>query len=718
MVSTGPDWPTGIVKRDGRIEPFDPGRIEAAARKALVAAGEVSDPGDAAAAVAAGVVEKLVAAGRRLPHLEEVQDLVERTLMERGLFTTARAYILYREQRRRIREMKALVSQDLIDAYLDEADWRVKENANAGFSLQGLNNYLVGALAAEYWLERIYPPEVRGAHKNGDLHLHDLNLIALYCAGWDLQKLLAEGFNGVAGYTEASPPKHLRSALGQLYNFIYTLQGETAGANAVSNFDTLFAPFVRADNLGYDQVKQAVQEFVFNLNVPTRVGFQTPFSNISLDVSVPDFLSREPVMVGGREMPYVYGDLQEEVEMLNRAFCEVMLEGDARGRGFTFPIPTYSVTPAFFENPAARDVFRLAARYGSPYFANFISSDMKPEDVRSLCCRLRLDNRELLKRGGGLFGANPSTGSIGVVTLNLPRLAYLAKDEDDFFARLARLASVAVTALEVKRKALERFAEAGLYPFTARYLADVKKRFGRLFANHFSTIGVVGGNEMCLNLLGVGIAHPEGRRLAIKVLQFLREFCRGAQERTGNLYNLEATPAEGCSYRLAKIDKEKFPDIIVANEEAWRKGAAPYYSNSTMLPVDATEDVFEVLDHQDDLQVLYTGGTVVHVWIGEENPDPGACAEFVRRVFENYRLPYLSLTPTYSVCPAHGYLSGRRDFCPRCGAECEVYSRVVGYYRPVKRWNAGKQAEFGDRKTFVVGERRGGRGELAAGRKA
>ncbi|MCR4419198.1 MAG: ribonucleoside triphosphate reductase [Clostridia bacterium] len=695
--------PQGIVKRDGRVEAFDPGRIEAAARKALQATSEAPDAGAVAAAVSAAVVEKLAAAGRHLPYLEEVQDLVERTLMEQGLFATAKAYILYREQRRRVREMKALVSQDLIDAYLEEADWRVRENANAGFSLQGLNNYLVGALAAEYWLERVYPPEVREAHRSGDLHLHDLNLIALYCAGWDLQKLLREGFNGVAGHTEASPPKHLRSALGQLYNFIYTLQGETAGANAVSNFDTLFAPFVRADNLNYDQVKQALQEFVFNLNVPTRVGFQTPFSNVSLDVSVPDFLSREPAVVGGKDMPFSYGDLQEEVNLVNRAFCEVMLEGDARGRGFTFPIPTYGVTREFFAGPSSGEVFRLAARYGSPYFSNFISSDQRPEDVRSMCCRLRLDTSELLRRGGGLFGANPQTGSIGVVTLNLARLGYLARDEEDLFARLARLAGIAVTALEVKRKALERFAEAGLYPFTARYLAEVKQRFGRLFANHFSTIGVVGGNEMCLNLLGTGISRPEGRRLALKVLEFLREFCRQAQQQTGNLYNLEATPAEGASYRLAKIDKEKYPDLIVANQEAWRKGAAPYYSNSTTLPVDATDDVFELLDHQEELQAMYTGGTVVHVWIGEENPDPGACAEFVRRVFQNYRLPYLSLTPTYSVCAAHGYLSGRHDTCPRCGSECEVYSRVVGYYRPVRRWNAGKQAEFRDRRTFAVG---------------
>lgn len=693
--------PIGIVKRDGSVEPFDPARIEAAARKAIEASSDALDPAAAAAAVAQEAVARL---GAEFPHIEKVQDEVERALMRLGFYSAAKAYILYRDQRRQVREMKSLVSQDLIDAYLDEADWRVKENANAGFSLQGLNNYLVGAMAAEYWLERIYPPEVREAHRSGDMHVHDLNLTAPYCMGWDLQLLLQEGFNGVPGYTEASPPRHFRSALGQVYNFLYTLQGEAAGAQAFSGFDTYLAPFIRADGLNYGQVRQALQEAVFNLNTSTRVGGQCPFTNVTLDLEPPEFLAGEPAVVGGRDMPFTYGDCREEVSMFDRAFAEVLLAGDAGGRGFTFPIPTYNVTENFpWGSPEVEAVFRVAAKYGSPYFANFVNSDMRPEDVRSLCCRLRLDTAELLRRGGGLFGANPQTGSIGVTTLNLVRLGYLARDEDDLFARLARLASVAVTALEVKRKALERFAEAGLYPFTSRYLAGVKRRFGRLFANHFSTIGVVGGNEMCLNLLGVGIAHPEGKRLAVKVLEFLREFCRRAQERTGNLYNLEATPAEGCSYRLAKIDKEKYRDIIVANEEAWRKGAAPYYTNSTMLPVDATDDVFEVLDHQDDLQVLYTGGTVVHVWIGEENPDPGACAEFVRRVFANYRLPYLSLTPTYSVCPAHGYMGGRHDACPRCGEECEVYSRVVGYYRPVKRWNAGKRAEFSDRKTFALG---------------
>lgn len=693
----------GIIKRDGRVEPFDPARIEAAVAKAFAATGEA--PGsEAASAVARRVVEKLLAARLETPPLEQVQDLVEAALMELGFYATAKAYILYREQRRQIRAMKALVSQDLIEAYLEEADWRVRENANAEYSLQGLNNYLVGALAAEYWLERVYPPEVREAHRSGDLHLHDLGTIGPYCVGWDLAALINEGFNGVPTQVEAAPPKHFRSALGQLYNFLYSLQGEAAGAQAVANFDTWLAPYVREDRLDYRQVRQAVQEFVFNLNVPTRVGFQTPFTNVTFDFRIPGYMAGEPAELGGKTLPYTYADLQEEAKMINRAFLEVLLEGDAAGKGFTFPVPTYNVTPDFpWGSEEAELLYRVAAKYGSPYFANFVNSGMKPEDVRSMCCRLRLDTSELARRGGGLFGANPLTGSIGVVTLNLARLGYLARDEEDLLSRLARLAGIAVTALEIKRKALERFTDGGLYPYSARYLRGVKKRLGRYWAQHFSTIGVVGGNEMCLNLLGVGIAHPQGKRLAVKVLEFLREFCRQAQQRTGNLYNLEATPAEGCAYRLAKIDKEKYPDIVVANEEAWRKGAAPYYTNSTMLPVDATDDVFELLDHQDDLQVLYTGGTVVHVWIGEENPDPGACAEFVRRVFAGYRLPYLSLTPTYSVCPAHGYLSGRHDACPKCGQECEVYSRVVGYYRPVRRWNAGKRAEFGDRQTFSLG---------------
>lgn len=692
--------PEAIVKRDGRVVPFDPARIESAVLRAFQATGEAGEEAPRRAReVTAEVVARL--GEIQVPHIEQVQDLVEEALMRAGWCRTAKAYILYREQRRQVREMRSLVSSDLIDSYLAEADWRVRENANVGFSLQGLNVYLTGAMAAEYWLQRVYPPEVREAHKSGDLHLHDLGFLANYCCGWDLQALLREGFGGVPGHAEAGPPKHFRSALGQVYNFLYTLQGEAAGAQAFSSFDTLLAPYVRADGLTYGEVKQAVQEAVFNLNTPTRVGCQCPFTNVTLDLFSSAY-DREFAFVDGREMPWTYGELQEERLMVARAFCEVMLRGDASGRGFTFPVPTFNVTRDW----AVRDVpevFRLAAKYGSPYFANFVSSDLSPDDVRSMCCRLRLDKRELLRRGGGLFGANPMTGSVGVVTLNLPRLAYLSRDEEDFFRRLAQLAGIAVTALEVKRKALDRFAEAGLYPFTARWLKPVEERFGSYFASHFSTIGVVGGNEMCLNLLGVPITDPVGKAFAVKVLQFLREFCASAQERTGHLYNLEATPAEGCSHRLARIDKAKYPDIMVANEADWKKGAAPYYTNSTHPPVGWTDDPLEVLEHQEELQVLYTGGTVVHFWLGEALPDPDACQEFVLRVCEGSRVPYITLTPTYSVCPEHGYLPGEQPSCPCCGAATEVWSRVTGYYRPVSAYNAGKQAEFRDRASFRIG---------------
>ncbi|MBC7347437.1 MAG: ribonucleoside triphosphate reductase [Clostridia bacterium] len=691
-----------IRKRDGRLVPFDPRRIENAVAKAFAATGEASP--EAAATVTQQVLARLAQINPAIPAVEQVQDLVEEALMALGWWRTARAYIVYREQHRALREMKAQVSSSLVEDYLSQVDWRVLENANSSFSLQGLNSYIVGAVAAHYWLEKVYPAEVRQAHREGDFHLHDLGTLGPYCVGWDLAALLNEGFNGVPGQVEAAPPKHFRSALGQLYNFLYTLQGEAAGAQAVANFDTLLAPYIRLDGLTYPQVRQAVQEFVFNLNVPTRVGFQTPFTNVTLDFRVPAYMRGEPAEAAGRVWPFTYGDLEEEVALLNRAFLEVLLEGDASGKGFTFPVPTYNVGPDFpWDAPEAGLLFRVAAKYGSPYFANFVNSGMQPEEVRSMCCRLRLDTSQLLRRGGGLFGANPLTGSIGVVTLNLARLGYLARDEEDLFLRLGHLFSLAVSALEVKRKALERFTEAGLYPYSARYLAGVKRRTGRWWSQHFATIGVVGGHEMCLNFLGVGLAHPQGRALALKVLDFLRACCRRAQEETGNLYNLEATPAEGCAFRLARMDKERFPEARVANEAAWQNGAAPYYTNSTMLPVDATDDIFAVLDHQDELQTKYTGGTVVHVWIGEENPDPGACADLVRRVFAHYRLPYLSLTPTYAVCPAHGYLSGRQEVCPRCGAACEVYSRVVGYYRPVSRWNAGKKAEFADRRVFHIG---------------
>jgi len=690
-----------IRKRDGRTVPFDAKRITNAVRRAFQATGETKWAEEAAPAVTERVLEKLLHQGVAVPTVEEVQDLVEASLMELGYHRTAKAYILYREQHRQMREMKSLVSCDLIESYLNQADWRVAENANSSFSLQGLHNYIANTAAAHFWLERVYPPEVRRAHREGDFHIHDLGYLSVYCVGWDLKQLLEEGFGGVPNQVESRPPKHFRSALGQMVNFLYTLQGEAAGAQAFSNVDSLLAPFIRADNLSYEGVRQALQEFVFNLNVPTRTGYQTPFTNVTLDLTVPGFMRQEPAVVGGKETELTYGDFDEEVKLFNLAFADVLLGGDARGRGFTFPIPTYNIGPGFaWQSDVAQKIFAVAGQYGSPYFANFINSDLKPEDVRSMCCRLRINNRELLRRGGGLFGASPLTGSIGVVTLNLPRLAYLAHDEEDFFERLAHLASLAVTSLEIKRRVLERLTDAGLYPYSRYYLRGVKERTGAYWANHFSTIGLTGGNEACLNLLGSDIGSPDGTRFAKKILVFLREFIAGVQERTGNLYNLEATPAEGASYRLARIDKKEYPGIKAANEEAWKRGAAPFYTNSTQLPVDYTDDVFAVMDHQNDLQELYTGGTVVHIFLGEALPDPAGCAELVRRIFTNYRVPYISLTPTYSVCRAHGYLPGERQRCPHCGAACEVYSRIVGYYRPVSQWNDGKKAEYAARRVF------------------
>ncbi|MGC7847376.1 ribonucleoside triphosphate reductase [Desulforudis sp. 1088] len=693
---------TSIQKRDGRIVAFESMRITNAIARAFKATGEArwADT-DAAPAVTQRVIEALENRGIAAPTVEEIQDLVEKSLMELGYHQTAKAYILYREQHRQMREMKSLVSCDLVESYLNQADWRVAENANSSFSLQGLNSYISNTAAAHFWLERIYPPEVRRAHLEGDFHIHDLGYLSVYCVGWDLKQVLEEGFGGVPNQVSSGPPKHFRSALGQMVNFLYTLQGEAAGAQAFSNVDTLLAPFVRTDNLTYKEVKQAIQEFVFNLNVPTRTGYQTPFTNITMDLDIPAFMKDEPAVAGGRELNTACGDFQEEVNLINEAFADVLMDGDACGRGFAFPIPTYNVSPEFaWKGPVAQKLFAVTAKYGTPYFANFINSDLRPEDVRSMCCRLRIDNKELLKRGGGLFGASPLTGSIGVVTLNLPRLAYLARDEQDFFARLAHLASIAVTSLEIKRRVLERLTGGGLYPYSRHYLREVKERTGHYWTNHFATIGLVGAAEAVKNLHGKSIYEPEGRDFAKRILAFLREFLAGVQERTGNLYNLEATPAEGCSHRLARIDKKKFPGILAANEDAWRKGAAPYYTNSTQLPVDETDDVFAMLEHQEPLQTMYTGGTVAHIFVGEALPDPESCAALVKKVTEGFRLPYISVTPTYSVCASHGYISGEHRQCPRCGGTAEVYSRIVGYYRPVSQWNEGKKAEYGRRKAF------------------
>jgi ribonucleoside-triphosphate reductase len=691
-----------VRKRDGRLENFDQERITNAIWKAAKAVGgkdrelakKLSDQ------VVAELKKRFGEEG--VPTVEEIQDLVEKTLIENGHARTAKAYILYRKQHQDLRELAALLSSaDLVDQYLEIEDWRVRENSNMSYSLQGLNNYLSSTVIAKYWITRIYPSNIADAHFSGDMHIHDLGVLGPYCVGWDVKDLLLSGFGGVLGKIESKPAKHFRTALGHVVNFFYTLQGEAAGAQAFSNFDTYLAPFIRYDGLNLKEVEQALQEFFFNMNVPTRVGFQTPFTNLTLDLTVPEFMKDEPVIIGGNVMDKTHGDMQAEMEIFNMAYAEMMNRGDSKGRVFTFPIPTYNITKDFdWESPITEKIFEVTAKYGVPYFSNFINSDMKPEDVRSMCCRLRIDNRELRKRGGGFFGANPLTGSIGVVTLNLPRIGYLAKDENEFFERLESLMEIAKDSLEIKRKALENFTEAGLYPYSRRYLRNVKENFGKYWKNHFSTIGLVGMNEAIMNLFGFSIAYPEGTEFAVKVLNFMREKLADFQEETGNIYNLEATPAEGTSYRLARIDKKKYPDIIAANEKHLAKGAEPFYTNSSQLPVDYMGDLFEALEHQEKLQTLYTGGTVFHIYLGERLYSWKAAAELIRKVAWNSHLPYFTLTPTFSICPTHGYTSGEHRQCPVCGANCEVYSRVVGYLRPVDQWNDGKQAEFAIRRTF------------------
>ena len=638
-----------------------------------------------------------------IPTVEQIQDIVEEILLTSPYRRTAKAYILYREQHAKIREIAAKASVDLVEQYLKRIDWKVNENSNMTYSLQGLNHYISSEVSKIYWLNKIYPHEIRKAHLNGDFHIHDLNLLAPYCVGWDLYDLLLTGFKGVTGKVESNPARHFRSALGQIVNFFYTLQGEAAGAQAFSNFDTLLAPFIRYDGLDYKEVKQALQEFIFNINVPTRVGFQTPFTNVTMDLNIPEYLKEQTAVVGGELQGLTYGDFQKEVDMFNKAFFEVMIEGDAKGRVFTFPIPTYNITKNFdWENENLEGLWYMAAKYGIPYFANFVNSDMNPEDARSMCCRLRLDTRELRRRGGGLFGANPLTGSIGVVTINMPRIAYLSKDEDNFLEKLEKLMDLAKESLEIKRKVLEKFTENNLYPYSKFYLRHVKKRFDSYWKNHFSTIGLIGMNEACINLLGENIASPAGKKFTLKVLDFMRSLLLQFQEETGNNYNLEATPAEGTSYRLAKIDKAKYPKIVCANEDEYSKGAEPFYTNSTHLPINYTDDLFEVLEHQNEIQSKYTGGTVLHIFVGEKIDDVGVIKTLIQRICSNYKLPYFTITPTFSICPSHGYLSGEHKRCPKCNNECEVYSRVVGYLRPVKQWNKGKQEEFRIRKTFVI----------------
>ncbi|NWG10263.1 ribonucleoside triphosphate reductase [Candidatus Bathyarchaeota archaeon] len=691
-----------VRKRDGRLEDFDQERVTKAIWKAAKAVGGKDRE------LTKTLSDKVVAELKKsfgedgVPTVEEIQDIVEKTLIEEGRARTAKAYILYRKQHQDLRELAALLSSaDLVDQYLDIEDWRVKENSNMSYSLQGLNNYLSSTVIAKYWITRIYPSNIADAHFSGDMHIHDLGVLGPYCVGWDVKDLLLSGFGGVQGKIESKPAKHFRTALGHVVNFFYTLQGEAAGAQAFSNFDTYLVPFIHYDGLTQKDVEQALQEFFFNMNVPTRVGFQTPFTNLTLDLAVPEFMKDEPVIVGGEVKGEAYGDMQTEMEMFNMAYAEVMGRGDSKGRVFTFPIPTYNITKDFdWESPITQKIFEMTAKYGVPYFSNFINSDMKPEDVRSMCCRLRIDNRELRKRGGSFFGANPLTGSIGVVTLNLPRLGYLAKDEAEFFQRLEALMEIAKDSLEIKRKALESFTENSLYPYSRRYLGSVKEGYGKYWKNHFSTIGLVGMNEAILNLFGFSIASTEGLEFAVKALSFMRERLADFQEETGNIYNLEATPAEGTSYRLARIDKRKYVDIIAANERYLTKGAEPFYTNSSQLPVDFEGDLFEALEHQERLQTLYTGGTVMHVFLGERLYSWKATAELIRRVAWNSHLPYFTLTPTFSICPTHGYMGGEHLQCPICSANCEVYSRVVGYLRPVDQWNEGKQAEFAIRKTF------------------
>jgi len=694
---------TKVQKRDGTIVDFDQTPISDAIFKALTATGR--GDGKRVKKLSDKVVQILNRRFKKeeIPNVEQIQDIIEEVLILEGLVETAKAYILYREQRRRIREAVKFSEEavERVDQYLEKLDWEVQENANMAFSLQGLNHYGVSYIVKRYWLNKIYPKEIREANESGDFHLHNLDTLGPYCAGWDLYDLLLKGFGGVPGKVEGKPAKHFRAVLGQVVNFLYTLQGETAGAVAFSNFDTLLSPFIRYDNLNYQQVKQAMQEFLFNMAIPTRVGFQNPFSNITLDLKPSPVFAKQPVIIGGKPQEEVYGEFKEEMKIFDKALYEVYMEGDAKGRPFHFPIPTINITKDFPWDESAFDgIFEASAKYGTNYFANYINSDMKPEDVRSMCCRLRLDLTELYNRGGGgLFGSGSNTGSIGVVTINMPRIGYLSKTKKEFFERLVKMMDLAKESLEIKRKTIENFIEKGLYPYSRYYLQGVKKMRGKYYANHFATIGLVGLNEALLNFIGENIARKRGRRFALEILDFMREKLVKYQKETGNIYNLEATPAESTAYRLAQKDKEKYPDSITAGTKK-----VPYYTNSTMLPVNYTDDIFEALKLQDEIQCKYSGGTVLHLFLGERISDIQAVKNLVKKIFENFKLPYITLTPTFSICPSHGYLEGEHFECPKCTIKqpCEVYTRIVGYLRPVSQFNFGKQQEFKERKTFKI----------------
>ncbi len=665
-----------IRKRDGTEVPFDASKIEAAVNAASEAVNGDEDIGEEITREVVSYLEIFFADSKSIPDVEQIQDLVEKVLIEKGYAEVAKAYILYREQHKKLRDTRQLFD-DAIDAmndYLEREDWKVNENSNMGFSLQGLNNFISSEITAQYWLKEIYGDEARKHHTSGDYHIHDLGNLSVYCCGWDLQDLLMTGFRGVESKIESAPPKHFKVALGQVINFFYTLQGEAAGAQAFSNFDTYLAPFIYYDDLSYEETKQCMQEFLFNINVPTRVGFQTPFTNVTMDLKVPEFLADEPVIIGGERRDKTYGEFQEEMDMFNRAFAELMIEGDAKGRMFSFPIPTYNITEDFeWDNPVLDPVWEMTAKYGIPYFSNFVSSDMDPSDARSMCCRLRLDNRELRKRGGGLFGANPMTGSIGVVTLNMPRIGYLAADKEDYKKRVKDLMDSARESLETKRQVLENMAENGLYPYSKFYLRSVKERYDEYWKNHFNTIGINGMSESLENFLGVSISTQKGREFALEIMEMMKQRLADYQEETGNLYNLEATPAEGTAYRLARLDREQFgDDIICANQDrVLEEDADPYYTNSTHLPVDETKDIFSALEKQDDLQKVYTGGTVFHGFLGEKMPDIEATKKLVRRIAHNFELPYYTITPTFSICPEHGYLSGEHHYCPLCARQGE-----------------------------------------------
>ena len=685
-----------VIKRDGKIAEFDIKKIAVAVTKAFDAVQKQYHPSiiDMLALKVTADFEPKIKDGKVA--VEDIQDSVERVLSEAGYADVAKCYILYRKQREKIRNMKSplLDYKKLVDSYVKATDWRVKENSTVTYSVGGLILSNSGAITANYWLSEIYDEEIANAHRSADIHIHDLSMLTGYCAGWSLKQLIQEGLGGIPGKITSAPAKHLATLCNQMVNFLGIMQNEWAGAQAFSSFDTYLAPFVKVDNLSYKEVKQCIQSFVYGVNTPSRWGTQSPFTNITLDWTVPADLAELNAIVGGKEMDFKYKDCKKEMDMVNKAFIEIMVEGDANGRGFQYPIPTYSITKDFdwSETENNKLLFEMTAKYGTPYFSNYINSDMEPSDVRSMCCRLRLDLRELRKKSGGYFGSGESTGSVGVVTINMPRIAYLSKTEEEFYKRLDRMMDIAARSLKVKRDIISRLLDEGLYPYTKRYLGT--------FNNHFSTIGLIGMNEACLNAgwIGEDLSHERAQQFTKDVLNHMRERLSDYQEQYGDLYNLEATPAESTTYRLAKHDVARYPDIITAAGDC----GTPYYTNSSHLPVDFTADIFEALDIQDDLQTLYTSGTVFHAFLGEKLPSWQSAANLVRKIAENYKLPYYTMSPTYSVCKEHGYITGEHYTCPECGGVTEVYSRITGYYRPVQNWNDGKAEEFKHRKLYDI----------------